>query len=86
MDVRVIAAKNRNLEKEVAKGRFRLDLYYHLNVFPVELPHYGKELKIFPHWLSTISLITIRNQKGNCGIISGSTSKHDVLLLARKYP
>jgi len=45
INVRIITATNRNLEKEVAEGRFRLDLYYRLNVFPIELPalRYRKE-------------------------------------------
>jgi Nif-specific regulatory protein len=38
VNVRIIAATNRNLEQDVAEGRFRADLFYRLNVFPIYMP------------------------------------------------
>lgn len=37
-DVRIVAATHRNLEEEISRNRFREDLYYRLNVFPIEVP------------------------------------------------
>lgn len=48
VNIRVIAATNRNLEKEVAESRFRVDLYYRLNVFPIIVPALRERIEDVP--------------------------------------
>mgnify|MGYP000190006636 CR=1 FL=1 len=59
VDVRVIATTNRNLSQAVAENRFRQDLFYRLNVVPIELPPLRKRLEDIPelcrHFLHQIA-------------------------------
>ena len=51
-DVRVLAATNRNLEQEIANGRFREDLFYRLNVIELQLPALRKHSRDILPWLN----------------------------------
>jgi len=63
INVRVIAATNRNLEEEMASGRFRIDLYYRLNVFPILLPPLRERKEDIPDLANYF--IQLYAQKGN---------------------
>jgi transcriptional regulator with GAF, ATPase, and Fis domain len=48
VDVRIIAATHRNLEKRIADDAFRQDLYYRLNVFPIDVPPLRERIEDIP--------------------------------------
>jgi formate hydrogenlyase transcriptional activator len=68
VDVRIISATNRDLETELAEGRFRSDLYYRLNIFPILLPELKDRKEDIPllasHFIDRLSRKTGRNIKG----------------------
>ncbi|MEN2399085.1 sigma 54-interacting response regulator [Flavobacterium sp. MC2016-06] len=61
IDVRIIAATNKNLEEEVAAGRFRMDLYYRLHVFPILVPPLKKRKEDIPELAQ--HFITVYSEK-----------------------
>ncbi len=61
-DVRVIAATHRNLEKMIEEGTFREDLYYRLNVFPIEMPALRERTEDIPPLISEL-VARMENEK-----------------------
>ncbi len=81
VDVRIIAASNRNLLQEVHAGRFREDLFYRLNVFPIIIPPLRQRSDDIP--LLVYSFVDKFNKKIGRNI---TTISKEILHLFQQYP
>lgn len=83
VDLRIIAATNRNLEELVKEGKFREDLYYRLNVVPIHIPPLRERRQdiplLFAHFLEK------SNRMNNAGV-EGFTDETMEILLSYDYP
>jgi sigma-54 specific flagellar transcriptional regulator A len=64
-DVRIIAATHRNLEDGIVKGTFREDLFYRLNVFPIEMPPLRERLEDLPMLIDDLIVAMERHGHGS---------------------
>ncbi|MGD1833662.1 MAG: sigma-54 interaction domain-containing protein [Sphaerochaetaceae bacterium] len=79
VNVRIIAATNRDLEKDVARGAFREDLYYRLNVFPLHIPPLRERksdiMLLCDHFIEKY------NKKNRCAIKRITSNAIDLLMM-----
>ncbi len=73
-DVRIVAATHRNLEHEINEGRFREDLYYRLNVFPIEMPSLSQRVDDIPLLLEELIVRMENNKRGSIRLTTAAIS------------
>ncbi|MGY0799308.1 sigma-54 dependent transcriptional regulator [Lysobacter sp. A286] len=71
-DVRVIAATHRNLESHIADGKFREDLFYRLNVFPIEMPPLRERSDDLPELIAAITRQLSEAGRGQVALSDGA--------------
>ena len=71
-NVRIIAATHRNLESEISEGRFREDLYYRLNVFPIEMPPLRQRSEDIPVLINELITRMERENRGSVRMTSAA--------------
>lgn len=84
VDVRIVAATNRDLKKEVEAGRFRQDLYYRLNVFPLEVAPLRERKEDIP--LLAANFLELTGKKMNCSNPPRLTQAHVIDLQKYDWP
>lgn len=71
-NVRIIAATHRNLDEEIAENRFREDLFYRLNVFPVELPALRERVEDIPLLIDDLIARLEHEKRGSVRLTSST--------------
>ncbi|MBS24924.1 MAG: sigma-54-dependent Fis family transcriptional regulator [Gammaproteobacteria bacterium] len=73
-DVRILAATHKDLEKMIEEGDFRQDLYYRINVFPIEMPSLRERAEDVPLLLNELITIMEAENRGSVRFNSGAIS------------
>ena len=83
IDARIISATNKNLEQEIAEGRFREELYYRLNVIPIQVPPLRERKDDIPLMVETFLQEATAENRGESKSVSDTAME---VLLAYDWP